>query len=519
MADFAAVLKKTIDGQAHPTPELRQRVYAKARATIEQKLVSANAPAAVANRQRKALEEAIGEVEAQYETPEIDEAPEVIPQEPVAEEPAVEENPVEETAAAEETSVPEAEPVGEAEQSSDPLEEFLRGAQPAPIPSSHTMPDFTAEGPAASRLPVSHEDDPVLSIDRGERDEWRQDRAEEDAFARAAPYEVNEERRGPVRGLILGLIALLVLGGIGYAAWSNTEQLQTYMTGIMDRFNGSGDVANEPAPAASEGQPAEEQQPAPADTTPAPPPENDASQQPAAQPKLTQRLMPDGSEVDPGPAGDKPGVGEGTSVTASSDEAQPQKPAAVPVGQQAFFYEERSGQDAGSAKKGSVVWSVVQESPGEGEPEEPAIRADVTVPEGNLNLRMLIRRNTDKSLPASHLIEMIFTVPDDFAGGAIDNVQRVTFKDTEQSAGSPLIAIPAKIADNFFIVALNDARTAVDTNMTLMRRQQWIDIPITYRTGRRALITVEKGVPGDKVFDEVLKDWSNTGNGDGNTGG
>jgi len=541
MADFAAVLKKTIDAQAHPTPELRQRVYAKARATIEQKLVSANAPAAVANRQRKALEDAIAEVEAQYAEPEASEAapepekapevheapavkkePKAVAPAPAPEKPAAAKHRAEETAPEEETSVPEAEPVGDVEpQPSDPLEEFLRGAQPAPLPSSHPMPDF-AQAPGSQD---AHENDPVLSIDRGDRDEWHQDREEEDAFARDPAYrETGAQRRRGGRGLILGLLALIVLGGAGYAAWANRDQLQTYLTSVMDQFNSANDAAEEPAPTAPAEQPAEQPQQPPANAQPA---ENGATQQPQPQPqpqpKLTQRLLPDGTEVDPGPAGDKPGIGEGTSTVAASDTAQTPAPAApqtaVPVGQQAFFYEERSGQEAGSAKKGTVVWSVVQDSPGEGEPEEPAIRADVTVPDNGISLRMTIRRNTDKSLPASHLVEMIFTVPENFPGGAIDNVQRVTFKDTEQAAGSPLIAVPAKIADNIFIVALNDARTAINTNMTLMRRQQWIDIPITYRTGRRALITLEKGVPGDKVFDEVLKSWGSAGGGESNTGG
>ena len=119
---------------------------------------------------------------------------------------------------------------------------------------------------------------------------------------------------------------------------------------------------------------------------------------------------------------------------------------------------------------------------------------------------MTIRKNTDQSIPASHLIELVFTVPDNFPGGAIDNVQRITFKDTEQAPGNPLIAVPSKIGDNFFIIWLNDARTAQDTNLSLMRKLQWIDIPITYRNGRRALISLEKGVPGDKAFSEALGD-------------
>ncbi len=67
MADFVAVLRKTIDGLVQdPTPELRQRVYAKARATIEQKLVTLNAPEAVSKRQIAAIDDAIAEVEASF---------------------------------------------------------------------------------------------------------------------------------------------------------------------------------------------------------------------------------------------------------------------------------------------------------------------------------------------------------------------------------------------------------------------------------------------------------------------
>ncbi len=47
----------------------------------------------------------------------------------------------------------------------------------------------------------------------------------------------------------------------------------------------------------------------------------------------------------------------------------------------------------------------------------------------------------------------------------------------------------------------------VKTNLTLLRNQDWIDIPVVYKSGRRALLTMEKGIPGEKVFDEALKAW------------
>lgn len=131
----------------------------------------------------------------------------------------------------------------------------------------------------------------------------------------------------------------------------------------------------------------------------------------------------------------------------------------------------------------------------------------MTVPAKDVQLRMTIRRNADQTLPASHIIEMIFLTPQGFEGGGIDNVLRIAMKTSEQEAGSPLIGVPAKIADGYFLVALNDTKADQDANLTLLRNQEWIDIPVVYKSGRRALITMEKGLPGDKVFDEALKAW------------
>ena len=80
-------------------------------------------------------------------------------------------------------------------------------------------------------------------------------------------------------------------------------------------------------------------------------------------------------------------------------------------------------------------------------------------------------------------------------------------KKSEQEAGSPLIGIPAKIADGFFLVALNDSKPEIDANLGLLRSESWIDVPVQYKSGRRALFTMEKGIPGTKIFDEAIKAW------------
>ncbi|MBA8878260.1 hypothetical protein [Phyllobacterium myrsinacearum] len=547
MADFVAVLRKTIDGLADPTPELRQRVYAKARATIEQKLATLNAPEAVAVRQKQSLEDAIVEVESDFahavEDPKpVEEPIPVAPPVPVPAPPVVAAPVVAKPEPAPEAPKPVAtvtppvvpapsftKPIAQ----SDALEDFLTthnstGAKPIE-PKEESFRDERplagsfSSGALKSGLGPEEEfdDEPELTPDDRRPNDYG-------VYTRG-PLKQPKQKRSLVP--LLGLAGLLVIiAGGAYAGWTYKDQIaaragsvKTYLASLTS----SGDKApakpaetasNQPAtPPAKTEQPAPAAQPAPA--TP-------AASDPKSEPKLTQRLLPDGQEINPGPANDTPSLGEGTSVAASTPDQQPaqppaaqgqqpaapagqtQPPAALPIGQKAFFYEERSGQDAGTADAGGVVWSVVQESPGNDLPPEPAIRAEVTIPDRGIKLRMVIRRNGDKTLPASHLVEMIFTVPDGFPGGSIDTVSRMTLKDTEQAPGSPLVGIPAKIADNFFIIAMNDAKTAVDTNMSLLRRQSWIDIPIAYKTGRRALLTLEKGLPGEKTFDDVLKAWA-----------
>src|SRR5690606_20538337 len=68
MADFVAVLRKTLDGLHEVTPQVREQVYRKARTTIEAKLAAMDPPppATVVERQKRALEDAINVIEKEY---------------------------------------------------------------------------------------------------------------------------------------------------------------------------------------------------------------------------------------------------------------------------------------------------------------------------------------------------------------------------------------------------------------------------------------------------------------------
>ncbi|MER9415196.1 hypothetical protein NKI95_04305 [Mesorhizobium sp. M0306] len=562
MVDFVPILKKALDKLGEPSAEVRARVYDKARSSIAKQLAEkATMTPSDVDRQMRVLEDAIAKVERDFAKP----AP---PPDPLAEledifssidrnknqsshvrQPAKTEPPWQ--PARTEPAKTEPAKTGPAWQPT-PAKAAPNWQKPQPVALSQ---ERAGPPPPNMDIPTADDQDGVFQGDDFSNDGG----PAEDRFQRLHPAE----RRRSYGGVIAAAIALLVIAGGGYGIWLNKDAF-----GSMLGLDETKAVATEPLV-----------KPAPAK------PVADAAVPAAAPPteagegaKFTQRLTPEGHEVDPGPAAGQAGIGEGESVAALTTPpsaaqapttpapaapapaapadaqatanppavdgsaaptpatppangaaapadaaaapaaaAPPPAPAAAPmavppqatlaVGQKAIFYEERTSTAQGSAEPGNIVWSLVQESPGGDLPPEPAIRAEATIPGKDIQLRMTIRRNTDQTLPASHIIEMIFLTPDGFEGGGVDNILRVAMKGSEQDAGSPLIGIPAKIADGFFLVALNDTKADEDANLTLLRGQDWIDVPVVYKTGRRALLTMEKGIPGEKVFDEALKAW------------
>ncbi|RVA31437.1 hypothetical protein EN935_13495, partial [Mesorhizobium sp. M7D.F.Ca.US.004.03.1.1] len=68
MADFVFVLKKAIDGLGDQSPEMRAKVYDKARSTIAAKIAQRDPPLSPEDvaKQKRGLEDAIASVERDY---------------------------------------------------------------------------------------------------------------------------------------------------------------------------------------------------------------------------------------------------------------------------------------------------------------------------------------------------------------------------------------------------------------------------------------------------------------------
>ncbi|SIQ61167.1 hypothetical protein [Bosea sp. TND4EK4] len=186
----------------------------------------------------------------------------------------------------------------------------------------------------------------------------------------------------------------------------------------------------------------------------------------------------------------------------------PQPGGEVAVAQRAILYiESPENPQQPRTVQGRVFWRLDSESVGQGRPVETIVRASVEIAEFGLSLDFTIRRNTDPAFPASHIIGMRFTSTVDPAAQGIKEVGVPQFKTEEGERGAPLSAINSALGDGLFVAAMSNVPVEVERNTDLILNRSWIDIPILLASGRRGIITFEKGVSGGQTLADAFGRW------------
>jgi hypothetical protein len=135
----------------------------------------------------------------------------------------------------------------------------------------------------------------------------------------------------------------------------------------------------------------------------------------------------------------------------------------------------------------------------------PEIVADIAVPERRQNISLAFRKNTDDELPASYIIEVVSGPT--YPGRRIAAIPAVSAKQTYRSEGSRLIGAAVTVAEDRFWYALSAERFDVNANRNLLRAAEIFELALTYDTGRPALLLVDKGASGTRVFEEAAALW------------
>jgi hypothetical protein len=178
----------------------------------------------------------------------------------------------------------------------------------------------------------------------------------------------------------------------------------------------------------------------------------------------------------------------------------------TPIPQRVVLLEEDPAGAQTKRYEGSVVWRT--EILGTGQASELAVKAELEIPDRRISMTFSVYRNTDKALPASHVIEIMFTLPPDFPLGGISNVRGILMKPADQTPAVPLAGLTAKVISGFFLFGASAAENDMQRNMELLKERAWFDIPIVYNNGQRAILAVQKGEPGKRAFKEAFVAWA-----------
>lgn len=450
MTDYYPPIQRAVQGLSPNTPDARRAMYDRARTALLKQLRGMTPPLAEEQitRERMLLEEAVRRVESEME-PDFEDPP--------ADEP------------------------------------FLDVPAPSPIDPPLVRPPLDRAPREGARKPARAAPRPVTAQARAPA---------------TAPGRTSGRTPGPGRLVAAGVAVLLVLAAGGVAAWTamRSDGARTALL-VPDKAPAparapdvvTGKLLDRIAPQGEQQDQSGLGKPGPVQPGP-------------SQPETVQPGNPQPSAVQPPQGRSQEGTRTVPTTVVTASDAQSLAPApssdAPQVAQRAVMFEEdASGAGQGQAATGAVTWRTESVAGDASGPLDLAVRGEIDVPERKLKALLTLRRNTDPALPATHTLQIQFTVPKDFPDGGISNVPGVLMKVAEAQRGAPLAGLSVKVTSGYFLIGLNNGPADTGRNEQLLKERDWIDIPILFDNGKRAILSLDKGVPGERAFADAFSAW------------
>ena len=154
----------------------------------------------------------------------------------------------------------------------------------------------------------------------------------------------------------------------------------------------------------------------------------------------------------------------------------------------------------------NVLWRLENVGAGPGEPVSMAIRGDMDAPDAGLRMTIVLRKNTDPTLSASHTINILFKPGANSPVGDVKAIGPIQMRRADAQAGEKVLGIPVPISPNYFLIGLMPGEPEA-RNIQLLRSLSVIDLPLQFNDGRIATINMIKGSSGERVFAEAIDSW------------
>jgi hypothetical protein len=182
------------------------------------------------------------------------------------------------------------------------------------------------------------------------------------------------------------------------------------------------------------------------------------------------------------------------------------RPTSIPVAARAaMLVAEGSDTQNPAVNLGSVVWSVVPPTPGQ--PGSGGFKAEVDIPDLKMHASMVMRKNVDANLPASHTIDFRASFEPGSPIKGIKDIGLPLMRRDDPPGADPLLGVHVKINDGYYLVGLNRADADVTRNIDEIGTRGWFDFPMQLADDRIAKLTFEKSAEGERVVNEAIAAW------------
>ncbi len=198
----------------------------------------------------------------------------------------------------------------------------------------------------------------------------------------------------------------------------------------------------------------------------------------------------------------RPEAPPATTPPASNPQAPAENRAAVPVVSRAFMVLETQGA-APNQFEGIANWSFAVDPASRN--GEKVLRVQVEYAGAGLSIDMVLGRNMDAGIQASHTFFVTFNPRD--ALPPVREMSPIEWRERESQTGPALAGPLVPIQDNVFLMGLDRNPAAIQRNMDLLRFQRWMVFDVRLANNRRAAFLIEKGSVGERAVNEALAAW------------
>lgn len=153
---------------------------------------------------------------------------------------------------------------------------------------------------------------------------------------------------------------------------------------------------------------------------------------------------------------------------------------------------------------GTVVWSTAPADPNHS--EASGVRADIEIPDLKLHAIVLIRKNIDPQLPASHTIDLHISFGAGAALSGVNDFGMLQMRRQDAPGGARLLGTGVKINDGYYLIGLSPLGADVGRNAVLLDDNDWFDFSIHLSDNRDAKLTFEKGAAGKRAITRWMAD-------------